>query len=425
MNLAAPTLRSIVQESRAGLSRALPSWCTAHQRTLRSIFTTYRDDNDPILVEATCNQVNQEGGYTGMTSAAFRAFVGELAESAGVSPDRLILGGDHLGPNPWRRLPAREAVVKASELVRAFVETGFVKIHLDAGMSCGGEAKISDGEIAHRAAKLCAVAESAAKGREVLYVIGTEVPVPGGETEPIGSLAVTPREDVERTFDLHRREFASLGVGDAANCVIAVVVQPGVDFGADQVVAFEKNRAADLVSAVEEIPNLVYEAHSTDFQTLRSLMRLVDCHFAFLKVGPELTFAFREAAFAMAAMECGVDPLGESEVVRALEGAMDADPSSWRDYVAPGAGSRLGRLFALSDRVRYGSRRRRCDRRAIRARRLRINPYGLVSQFAGRFDPDETGLSLSEQIVQSRVGAVVARYRMASRREVSSANVPF
>jgi D-tagatose-bisphosphate aldolase class II non-catalytic subunit len=386
--------------------------------------TAYRDDDDPILVEATCNQVNQEGGYTGMTPAAFRSFVGELAESANVNRDRLILGGDHLGPNPWRRLPAREAMAKASELVRAFVEAGFVKIHLDASMSCGGEAKISDGEIAHRAAKLCAVAESAANGREVLSVVGTEVPVPGGETEPIGSLAVTPRENVERTLDLHRREFASLGVGEAANRVIAVVVQPGVDFGASQVVAFEKNRAADLVRAVEEIPNLVYEAHSTDFQTLRSLMHLVDCHFAFLKVGPELTFAFREAVFAMAAMECGVDPLGESEVVRALEGAMDADPSNWRDYIAPGAGSRLGRLFALSDRIRYywtdpgvaG---------AIAALFARVDsgsiPMGLLSQFAGRFDLDESGLSLSERIVQSRVGAVVARYRAASRRQASSA----
>ena len=151
------------------------------------------------------------------------------------------------------------------------------------------------------------MAESAANGQEILYVVGTEVPVPGGETETIGSLAVTPGENVERTFDLHRREFASLGVGDAANRVIAVVVQPGVDFGADQVVAFEKDRAADLVSAVEEIPDLVYEAHSTDFQTLRSLRHLVDCHFAFLKVGPELTFVFREAVFAMAAMECGLD----------------------------------------------------------------------------------------------------------------------
>jgi D-tagatose-bisphosphate aldolase class II non-catalytic subunit len=412
------TLRSIVRDNRDGLRRAIPSWCTAHPGTLSAIFRTYREDDDPILVEATCNQVNQEGGYTGMNPKEFRTFVEGLARTAGVDPKRLILGGDHLGPNPWRHLPAEEAMARASELVRAFVEAGFVKIHLDASMRCGGEAKISETDIAQRAAKLCAVAESAATGKELLYVIGTEVPIPGGETESIGSLAVTSSENVKRTLDLHRREFASLGVGDAVNRVIAVVVQPGADFGADQVLAFQRDRAADLVSAVEERADIVYEAHSTDFQTLNSLMQLVDCHFAFLKVGPELTFAFREAIFVMAAMECGLDALGESEVVRALERAMDADPSNWRDYIPPGSESRSGRLFALSDRVRYYWTDPAVAR-AIAALFARIDSrpisLGLLSQFAGQIDRDAEAATLSERLVRSRVGAVVNRYRMASR----------
>ena len=106
-------LREIVAANRAGEPRGIPSWCTAHPQTLGAVFATYRDDDAPILVEATCNQVNQFGGYTGMTPAGFRSFAERLARDEGVDPSRLILGGDHLGPNPWRSEPAEAAMAKA------------------------------------------------------------------------------------------------------------------------------------------------------------------------------------------------------------------------------------------------------------------------------------------------------------------------
>ena len=64
----------------------------------------------PLLIEATCNQVNQDGGYTGMTPADFRRFVEGIAARTGFPADRLMLGGDHLGPNPWKSLPADQAM---------------------------------------------------------------------------------------------------------------------------------------------------------------------------------------------------------------------------------------------------------------------------------------------------------------------------
>ena len=108
--------------------------------------------------------------------------------------------------------------------------------------------------------------------------------------------------------------------------VIAVVVQPGVDFGNSDVVQFDRAKAGGLVEALTDFPEIVFEAHSTDFQSLRSLSDLVECQFGLLKVGPELTFAFREALFAMAAMEAGLGGIGGSAIVRALEGAMDRNP---------------------------------------------------------------------------------------------------
>ena len=421
---AAEKLRAIVRSNRAGLRRALPSWCTANSDTLKAIVAAHHDSEDPILIEATCNQVNQLGGYTGMTPAAFRTFIERLMKEAGADPDRLILGGDHLGPHPWKVLPAHEAMRRACDLIRSYVDAGFVKIHLDASMRCADDVELSEAAIAERAAALCVAAEDAANSADLAYVIGTEVPIPGGETEAIEALGVTPSDNVRRTVNLHRDAFAAAGVGDAMNRVIAVVVQPGVDFGNSHVIQFDRAGAAELVDALNDFPEFIYEAHSTDFQTLRSLSDLVDCRFGLLKVGPELTFAFREAIFAMAAIEGGLEGIGGSEIVRALEHAMDENPGNWRSYIPPGPNERVDRLFGLSDRVRYywphpGVSTAVTDLKG-RIDSTAISP-GLVSQFGGALDDIRTP-RLSDRLVRSKVSAVVDRYLAASRLSLDDMN---
>ena len=328
-------LRSIVADNRAGRARGIPSWCTAHPQTLQAILRAHRDSEGPILIEATCNQVNQHGGYTGMTPARFRAFVEALAGQAGVDARRIILGGDHLGPNPWKALPAAQAMAEAREMVRAYVEAGFDKIHLDASMACAGEAGLAAPTIAERAAELCAVAEmSAAKGANLTYVIGTEVPAPGGETEAVDTLAVTRPEDALRTLALHRAAFADRGIAGAMERVVALVVQPGVEFGNAQVFPFDRTKTAALSGGVAEMPGVVFEAHSTDFQSEAALAELVASHFAILKVGPELTYAFREAIVAMAAIDDRLVGSSRSNVISVLERVMDENDAHWRSYVA-------------------------------------------------------------------------------------------
>ena len=62
-----------------------------------------------VLIEATSNQVDQFGGYTGMRPADFRELVFSIADQQGFPRDRIVLGGDHLGPNRWQEQPAEEA----------------------------------------------------------------------------------------------------------------------------------------------------------------------------------------------------------------------------------------------------------------------------------------------------------------------------
>src|SRR5665647_637245 len=131
-----------------------------------------------------------------MRPADFRDLVHEIADRHGLPRDRVVLGGDHLGPNTWRPLGPEEAMDRADVLVEAYVLAGFTKIHLDCSMSCAGDpSPLTDDLVAERAARLAKVAEDTAVrargGSDLRYVVGTEVPVPGGAHETIEGLSPT------------------------------------------------------------------------------------------------------------------------------------------------------------------------------------------------------------------------------------------
>jgi D-tagatose-bisphosphate aldolase class II non-catalytic subunit len=407
-------LEQIIAASRAGKHAGIPSYCTAHPETLRAIFRAYADSSGPILIEATCNQVNQDGGYTGMTPMHFRRFVHDLAHEVEIDTGRIILGGDHLGPNPWKRLSSQDAMAKASALVTLYAEAGFTKIHLDASMACADDHALSEAEMAARAAALCAVAEKAADGAELLYVIGTEVPVPGGETEILDGLAVTKADAALHTFELHRSAFKKNGLEAAFGQVIGIVVQPGVDFGNSQIFAFDKEKASGLAAALKDIPGAVFEAHSTDYQTTEALRGLVASSFAILKVGPELTAAYREAIVAMACIEERLPLQVKSNIMAVVAKAMNDDPKHWRGHIVDDERAELSKIFGLSDRIRYYWPKPAIQS-ALKILRFNIDQAsgetGLIAQFSSL--PKLRTLPLPQQIIQARVGAVVNRYRAA------------
>ncbi len=404
-------LTDIIARNRAGHGTGLPSWCTSHPQTLSAILHSYRNDTAPILIEATCNQVNQFGGYTGMTPAAFVSFVHAIARAEGVDPARLILGGDHLGPNPWKSEPSHQAMAKARDMVAAYVAAGFTKIHLDASMPCGNEA-LSEPEMAARAADLCAVAETTRPG-VLHYVIGTEVPVPGGETSHQDQLALTTTKAALHTLALHRTAFAARGLDDAFARVIGVVVQPGVDFGNAQIMAYDRPRAAALAAAAPSFNGPLYEAHSTDYQSMTALAALVKDHFAILKVGPELTFAFRQAVMALEHLE-QLMRLPPSGVTAALLAAMRARPADWRAYVAPDEAEERMMLFGLSDRLRYYWPDPTVQAALVRlmaALATEKPPPGLLAQVTGGLVSSD---ATPDMLVRHMVGAVVQKYRNAT-----------
>ncbi len=336
----------------------IPSICTAHPLAIEAAMRATRPTALPLLIEATCNQVNQDGGYTGMTPGDFRGFVEGIATECGFPLDRLILGGDHLGPNPWKDMRADQAMEKAEVMIRAYASAGFSKLHLDCSMGCAGEpVALDDTETATRAARLAAAAEEARPehGIPPVYIIGTEVPIPGGAMEEIEGLELTSPDAARMTHAVHRRAFASAGLPHAFDRAIGLVVQPGVEFGNHNVIDFDSDAATDLSATVTQLPGMVFEAHSTDYQTREALTALVHDGFAILKVGPGLTFVLRQALYGLDAIAEDLFPGQRSRTLRAaMEGVMLSTPRNWdRYYHGSDAERALQRHFSYSDRIRY------------------------------------------------------------------------
>ena len=339
--------------------KGIPSICSAHPTVIEASMLHAKRRGAHLLVEATCNQVNQDGGYTGMTPADFRVFVEKIAEKTGFDLSMLILGGDHLGPNPWKNLPAEEAMAKACTMIEAFAVAGFTKLHLDTSMGCAGEpVALPDATTAERAARLAAVAERALEGSSAIkpvYIVGTEVPIPGGAMEELDVLEVTKPEAARETVAIHRKAFGAAGVGEAFSRAVGAVVQPGVEFGNENVIPYAPEAAVALSEALSDLPGMVFEAHSTDYQTQDALRRLVLDGFAILKVGPGLTFALREAYY-------GLDRIAEflfagkrsETLVETIERVLTAEPKNWEKYYhGTDAERHIQRHFSYSDRIRY------------------------------------------------------------------------
>ncbi len=337
----------------------IPSICTAHPMAIEAAMLATLPTDLPLLIEATCNQVNHLGGYTGMTPQDFADLVFGLADREGCPRDLVVLGGDHLGPNPWRDQPADLAMAEAEKMVAAYVAAGFRKIHLDASMGAAGEpVALDDDTTAQRAVRLAGVAERTARasgGAMPVYVIGTEVPPPGGADHALDAITPTSPEAARRTIDIHRRVFTDAGLARALSRVIAIVVQPGVEFGNQNVIRYRPELATDLVATLKDEPGFVFEAHSTDYQGTRPLSELVGDGFAILKVGPELTFVLREALYALDLIASDLVPeYGDRPLMAAMETAMRTDPGHWqRHYPGDPAVQRFLRHYSLSDRIRY------------------------------------------------------------------------
>ena len=343
---------SQLERNRHGQGGVAVSVCSAHPMVLRAAFRSALRHDTFALIESTSNQVDQYGGYTGMKPADFAALVKKIAAEEGFPAERVLLGGDHLGPNSWRHLGSERAMQETLQLVRSYVQAGYRKIHLDASFVCSDDAGVlSDEIVARRCAQMAQVAEEAATGDKPIYVVGTEVPTPGG-TQADEGMHITSPADVERTLGVFRETFLAHGLSDAWSRVVGLVIQPGVEFGDAMVHDYQPTPA--LTAVMDRHPRMAYEAHSTDYQSASNLARLAQNHFFILKVGPWLTYALREGLFSLEMVERELSPANPSRFRETLAGVMKADPKCWEKYYSGSADEVNYKIaFSYSDRARY------------------------------------------------------------------------
>lgn len=435
-------LKKIVELQKQGKSVGIYSVCSANGYVIEAALKRGLSDGSCVLIESTANQCDQNGGYTGMKPADFKKFVLDIADRNGFDRNRVFLGGDHLGPLTFAGKDEPEAMADAEELIRHYVGAGFTKIHIDTSMKVNSDAPdipLSDEIIAGRGARLAQVAEDTY--RQVLekdpdavppvYIIGSEVPIPGGA---VGSedngVQVTKVEDFKNTVAAFEKAFRDAGLGqDVWDRVIGVVVQPGVEEKDSGCTEYDREKAKDLMASIKEFPGLVFEGHSTDYQTKIKLRELVEDGVGILKVGPGLTFAMREAMFALENIEkellfgTNTEP---SKFAETLDAEMLKNDRNWRKhYQGTELELRLKRKYSFSDRCRYYMPVPEVEKAAERLlSNLRTTgiPLNLLSQFMPiQYTKVREGLleNEPEALIEDRITNTIDEYLYAThQREI-------
>lgn len=359
-------LYSLVKKRQNGIFTGIPSFCSANKLVIEAILEQSKRFDDKVVIEATSNQVNQFGGYFHMTPADFRDYVYQIADKIGFDRTNIILGGDHLGPQPWQKMPEAEAMENSKELVRQTVMAGYLKIHLDTSMRVGDDdpkAPLLDETIARRGAELMVVCEEAYQellkenpnAIHPVFVVGSEVPIPGGAQDNEG-LQVTKPSAFEDTILAYKDQFAKHGIQDLWQYIIAVVVQPGVEFGDAEIHKYNRLDSFALCQKLKEYPDIVFEGHSTDYQSPEALKQMVEDGIAIIKVGPALTFAVRQAMYALSYIERELidDDKKRAHFIETLEAEMVANPKDWQNYYHGNEKQKaISRKYSYSDRSRY------------------------------------------------------------------------
>jgi D-tagatose-1,6-bisphosphate aldolase subunit GatZ/KbaZ len=422
------TFKHAIEDHFTGKPAVAVAVCSAHSDVLCATVRSAVRFNTFALIETTPAQVNLSDGYSGLPPIGFASQMIAIAEAEGLPRERLLLGADHLGPYHWRHQSPMHAMEAAAQLASEYVRAGYRKIHLDASQPLLDDPPAVPLEVAaHRCVDIAAACEEAAHEDAPVYIVGSEVPMPGGEREKSVGAPSSP-ENLKRTLSVFCRVFHERGLGAVWPRVMGVVVDAGVTFGDEFILDYQP--LPELKKAIERYPGWVFEAHSTDYQRPVNLKRMVEDHFFILKVGPWLTYTLREALFLLELMEKELYPTGKASHFReTLFRVMIEQPVHWRGYHSAGQESAAYHLaYSYSDRCRYylshpevaASRQRLLDNLGP------VIPGSLISQYmpiqyrkvrSGRLPPSPRDLMID------RICEVLGYYAEAGVRESEKSGV--
>ena len=370
MSVPSEYFQRIISAQNKGKPKGLVSICSSNFKVLEAAISQAENIEGPLLIESTSNQVNQCGGYMDLTPLQFKEKVHAIAKKYNLPQAKILLGGDHLGVQPWPDKPEAEALEKGCRMVHDYARAGFSKIHLDASIPLRDDDSLDPETVFARTASLCRAAEEGFAARKKnnpqasppVYVIGSEVPFPGGDFQANAGPEVTSRQDLDRTISVAEKHFADNNLDEAWQRVVAIVVQTGVEFEKYDIYDYDSSEFQVLTEMLQNDGRFVFEGHSSDYQRPGELKKMVSDRIAILKVGPALTFALREALFSLEMMEKELlndgagrgDQNGLSNFSELLDREMQQDPGDWEKYYQGSEPEqRLARKYSYFDRCRY------------------------------------------------------------------------
>ena len=325
--------------------KALPSFCTANFDVIESIFYFCNLNKLPCLIECTSNQVNQYGGYSQHSPKTFIKEVNNLRKKIKLNQSQLFLGGDHLGPLPWKNISSKKALDNSINLIDKFLNEKFDKIHIDTSIKCKNDKFINSEIIFSRTFKILNSLNIKKKIKNKFLVIGTEVPLSGSDDNK--NIIITNFKKI-KTESLKFKKF--LNDQKFKEKKFGLVVEPGMKYMNSTI----KKPSLKTFFKKQEFSkknNFVYEAHSTDYQPQKILDKLVDNNFKFLKVGPELTYSYSRALFFMNNIEKKLFKKKESDIKKNILTSMMQNKKYWKNHYNVMSDQLL--LNSKLDRSRY------------------------------------------------------------------------
>ena len=320
--------------------KSIPSFCTSNKEVLNSIMVFAKIYNLPLLIETTSNQVNQFGGYSKLTPRKFYNKIMKMTERFNLNKNRVRIGADHLGPLPWAKKNEKIAIKNSIRLFRDCVKTGFKKIHIDTGMNLKNDRKLNKNIIIERCRKIY-FSCTTDKFKKIDFIFGTEVPAAGGSKKfKLMQTSLDSIKDDVKEYKKLRKNFS-------------LVIEPGLSFTNNK--AYKLN----MVSFKKKLKfskklKFFYEAHSTDYQSLGSLKKLVNNNFLYLKVGPEMTYSFMRAVLFLEKLEKKYFFSKISNIRKIISLEMDKKNIYWKDYYKGNIRKKeFLKFYSLLDRSRY------------------------------------------------------------------------
>lgn len=292
-----------------GVSRTIFAACPNSPAVIRAAFRAAKRNNAPIYFAATLNQVDCDGGYTGMTQKEFCRLVRFEAERVNFTGPTIV-AIDHGGPwlkdcqrtGKWSLEDAMNGVKKSFE---AAVLAGYDLIHVDPTV----DINVPKGEIidihvvAARTVELIGHVEKFRKEKglpPISYEVGTE--------EVHGGLAD------ENTFDTFINDLKvgliKIGLVDVWPCFIVGKVGTDLD-----TTVFDGEVAKRLTSKVRPLGSYI-KGHYTDDVANPEEYPL--CGMGAANVGPEFTMSEYEALCELEKVEIAREAEGRVAVLSGI-----------------------------------------------------------------------------------------------------------